>query len=201
MLRSPHMHTRPRAERAVAPTERAKLAFVLACSVACGCVRGPEPCLNAGACPDGEECLANRCVPTGGTTVPADSLRVVCELQNASPESPITLDFEPRWRALTRIDAAFLLVEADGPPEPPLRVEVRSVGSTWTHGGRLPPRGEGLMARPGRARIDVTDLVRSWQGTSDASQSIALSAADGSEPPVSWGTSGGTPPRLEVYGR
>jgi hypothetical protein len=201
VLRSPRMHSRPRAERVAARTERAKLAFALACWLACGCARGPEPCLNAGACPDGEECLANRCVPAGGTTVPADSLRVVCELRNASPEGPITLDFEPRWRVLTRIDAAFLLVEAEGPPEPPLRVEVRSVGSTWTHGGRLPPRGEGLMARPGRARIDVTDLVRSWQSTSDAARGIALSAEDGSEPPLSWGTSGGTPPRLEVYGR
>jgi hypothetical protein len=57
------------------------------------------------------------------------------------------------------------------------------------------------MARPGRSRIDVTELVRSWHGASNESPSIALSTEDGTAPPLSWGTSGGTPPRLEVYGR
>ena len=47
--------------------------LVLACS------RGPEPCASAGTCPEGQECLANRCVVAGGDPVPADSQRLVVE--------------------------------------------------------------------------------------------------------------------------
>ena len=43
------------------------------------CAHGPTPCASYGSCPDGQECLANRCVVAGGEPVPAKTERVVLE--------------------------------------------------------------------------------------------------------------------------
>ncbi len=132
--------------------------------------------------------------------MPSDSLRLVCELERASQSTPLLLSFTPRWRSLDRVDAAFLVLDADGDVAAPLRIDVRSEGTLISHGGRVPPRSEGLMARPGRSRIDVTDLVRSWR-SSNGTHRLAVSTQDGSPLPLAWGTTGALPPRLEVYGR
>jgi hypothetical protein len=53
--------------------------LVLAALLALGCSPGPEPCVSPGTCARGDECLANRCVPAGGTPVPAETERIVLE--------------------------------------------------------------------------------------------------------------------------
>lgn len=165
------------------------------------CTQGPEPCLHAGACAEGEECLANRCVPEGGEGVPKDSLRLVCGLARATGTDPLELEFDTRWASFERIDAAFLVVDAGGDPAPPVRVQAKSIGAPSTHGGLASPSSEGLVAPPGRMRIDVSVLVRSWQGSKGAPHSIELRTTDGSPLPLSLGTANGIPPQLEVYGR
>lgn len=168
----------------------------------CGgaCTRGPEPCLNAGACAEGEECLANRCVPEGGEGVPLDSFRLVCRVQRASGTEPLRLEFDTRWQTFEHIDAAFLVVEAPGDAAPPFRVRAESEGTLRTQSGVAAPTSEGLVASGGRVRIDVTDLVRSWQG-STLPRAIRLSRTDGAPLRVTLGTASGDAPRLEVYGK
>jgi hypothetical protein len=177
------------------------LALLLSAAVLSACTQGPEPCLHAGACAEGEECLANRCVPDGGDAVPSDSLRLVCSLSRAAGTDPLELEFERRWATFERIDAAFLVVEAGGDPAKPVRLRATSVGAPSTHGGLASPSSEGLVAPPGRARIDVSVLVRSWQGSKDDPHTIALETTDGSPLTLSLGTAQGAPPQLEVYGR
>lgn len=103
-------------------------------ALAAACSRGPEPCASAGVCPEGQECLANRCVVAGGDPVPADSQRLVLEPEqmavvgNAATEpgelpaavtfgggangtSTLYLKFPPVWRHKRRIEAAFLILE------------------------------------------------------------------------------------------
>lgn len=55
------------------------VALVLAASLLAACRPSPTPCASAGTCPDGEECLANRCVTAGGQPVGAADRRVVLE--------------------------------------------------------------------------------------------------------------------------
>lgn len=97
------------------------------------CSRGPEPCASAGVCPEGQECLANRCVVAGGDPVPADSQRLVLEPEAMAvvgdPHEPgelpaavtfgagaggtatLFLKFPPVWRHKQRIESAFLVLE------------------------------------------------------------------------------------------
>lgn len=102
--------------------------LVLACS------RGPEPCASAGTCPEGQECLANRCVVAGGDPVPADSQRLVVEPEamavvegrqrepgelpaavtfgsSAGTTATLYLRFPGVWRDKRRIEAAFVILE------------------------------------------------------------------------------------------
>lgn len=83
-------------------------------------------------CPEGQECLANRCVPAGGEPVPSDSQRLVAEPEalavigraesrpdelpsvvtfGGTDSSTLLLAFPPIWRGARRIEAAFLLLE------------------------------------------------------------------------------------------
>jgi hypothetical protein len=175
--------------------------LVVGCLAFAACTQGPAPCLNAGACSEGEECLANRCVPEGGEGVPVDSLRLVCGLSRASGADPLTLEFEPRWSVFENIDAAFLLLDTEGDPGRLVRVRARSLGAQKTQLGIASPTSVGLVEPPGRMRIDVTALVRSWQGSKRVPHAITLQVTDGPPLNLSFGTAHGAPPRLEVYGR
>lgn len=108
--------------------------FVLVTTLLVGCSRAPEPCGSPGTCPEGQECLANRCVIAGGIPVSEDSQRLVLEpMQMAvvsaersyetglppavtfgsSTEgaSAIYLRFAPTTSDPKRIQSAFLLLE------------------------------------------------------------------------------------------
>jgi hypothetical protein len=107
----------------------ALLAFAFACS------RSPEPCASAGTCPEGQECLANRCVVAGGEPVSPDSRRLVAEPTtiavlssrshtrpsglpgtvtfggSAEGASALYLRFPPVWQRAKRIEAAFIVLD------------------------------------------------------------------------------------------
>jgi hypothetical protein len=100
-----------------------------------GCSRSPEPCASAGVCPEGQECLANRCVVAGGEPVGSDTQRRVAEpsrmvvlaADQDSGRDPLPpgvtfgaehrgstalfLEFPPVWRGAHEIESAFLVLE------------------------------------------------------------------------------------------
>lgn len=107
---------------------------MIALALAIACSRGPEPCVSAGTCPEGQECLANRCVVAGGDPVPADSQRLVLEPiemavvegrarepgelpaaitfgSSASTTATLYLRFPHVWRDRPRVEAAFVILE------------------------------------------------------------------------------------------
>lgn len=107
--------------------------FALALCLA-ACSRAPEPCASPGTCPEGQECLANRCVIAGGIPVSEDSRRLVLEPQQiavvsaersydaglppavtfgsrAEGASALYLRFAPTTSDPKRIQSAFLLLE------------------------------------------------------------------------------------------
>ncbi len=208
--------------------DRALVAWIAAGVISCA--PGPVPCGGGDRCPPGEECLANRCVPLGGDPVPPDSLRLVCPLTGSrvalqgrlqtplSPQIHLGRDvetayfqFERRWQALSRIDAAFLVIDTPPPPALPLEVEVWSIRPEDSAGGfgarppqAEPPNSRGVARAGVPLRVDVTELVQHWH-ESGLGDGLAVSAAapTGGLPSTALvlGTAGGQAPRLEVYGR
>lgn len=108
----------------------ALLLSVLATSGACH--RGPTPCVSASVCGDGLECLANRCVPSGGEPVSPKAIRAVLEPTRLAVVSaqiepgalPTVVTFGSHARGATRlllefrdslqlreVEAAFLLLD------------------------------------------------------------------------------------------
>jgi len=110
------------------------LSALVALTALLGCSRGPEPCASAGVCPEGQECLANRCVVAGGDPVRADSRRLVLEPEQIAvvqgndvepPELPavitfgagavgtstLYLKFPSLLQHRNRVEAAFLILE------------------------------------------------------------------------------------------
>lgn len=149
---------------------------------AAACSRGPEPCASAGTCPEGQECLANRCVVAGGEPVPSDSQRLVAEpnaiaLVNAksrhdSSELPpavtfgsgadgaatLYLGFPPVWRGKKRVEAAFLVLEpmpGTAPTTEDVEVEVWRVGARWR------PEEVSWLAQPERMLPKSSGIARS----------------------------------------
>ncbi len=101
---------------------------------ALSCSRAPEPCSTPGTCPQGQECLANRCVIAGGIPVSEDSQRLVFEPERiavlsatrsygsgmppavtfgsrAEGASALYVRFSPTTGDPSRIQSAFLLLE------------------------------------------------------------------------------------------
>lgn len=109
--------------------------LLAAALVALGCSRSPEPCASAGTCPEGQECLANRCVAAGGEPVSSDSIRLTAEpsgmvvVKQNGEQSPTVLPssvafgserdgttalylrFPAVWHEARRIEAAFLVLD------------------------------------------------------------------------------------------
>ncbi|MEZ4226906.1 MAG: hypothetical protein R3B13_38550 [Polyangiaceae bacterium] len=107
------------------------LALAVVTSTVIGCRPAPQPCMSATSCGDGHECLANRCVPSGGEPVSSKSVRTVLEptrvaiLSRRTPAGALPtvvtfgshargatrmmLEFAPSWRA-KKVEAAFLLL-------------------------------------------------------------------------------------------
>ncbi len=125
---------------------------------ALACARGPEPCASAGTCPEGQECLANRCVVAGGDPVPADSQRLVVEPERMAVVSAkseprageippavafgsradgaiaLYLAFPPVWRRAKHVEAAFLVLEpmpGTVPASDDVEVEAWRVQKSW----------------------------------------------------------------------
>ena len=129
----------------------------LALALAVGCSRGPEPCVSAGTCPAGQECLANRCVVAGGDPVSADSQRLVLEPiemavvegrgrdpselpaaitfgSSATTTATLYLKFPRAWRDKRRVEAAFVILEpmaATFGSNDDVSVAVWRVGERW----------------------------------------------------------------------
>jgi hypothetical protein len=120
------------------------------------CSRAPEPCGSPGTCPEGQECLANRCVVAGGIPVSEDSQRLVLEptaIAVVSAErsyetglppgvtfgsstegaAAIYLRFAPTTTDPLRIQSAFLLLEPlpGTLPSDDVSVDVWRVRESW----------------------------------------------------------------------
>ncbi|MBK7581505.1 MAG: hypothetical protein IPI67_15010 [Myxococcales bacterium] len=139
-----------------APLLRPELWLLVAFACLPSCSRGPEPCASAGTCPEGQECLANRCVVAGGAPVSEDSQRLVLEPDalavvgagepqaapvavtfggGASGKVTLYLKFPRAWREAKRIEAAFLLLEpmpASFGSTEDVTVEVWRVREPWS---------------------------------------------------------------------
>lgn len=210
----------------------------LLAALAVACTRGPEPCAGHDVCGRSRECLANRCVPAGGDPVPPDSERVVLHpidlgvvSKRRAPreEAPLPpavtfgsaaagatillLRFDPTWKELGHVEAAFLLLEPAGsPPGSDVEIEAWLAGGRWS-GAALSwanqpapvlPGARGLArTRPAAPlRVDVTELVLALKDRSPrADHGVLLSApaGEGYGAAFATGAAGGNPPRLEIY--
>jgi hypothetical protein len=138
------------------------------------CASPPTPCAVAHACAAGEECLANRCVPSGGEPVPERGQRVLLTLEQlgvwdepqgswqalgprvllgdaALGEQTLCLRFAQPEQKL-QIHAAFLLVYpfVDAPPPgSDLRFVVQRFAAAWPSSGA--PRLDGRTVALGSA--------------------------------------------------
>ena len=136
---------------------RAALGVTLALSLA-ACDRSTQPCMGVGTCPEGTECLANRCTLLGADPVAADTRRLVAlpsamaVIEADQPESDgelppaitfgsahgasaLYLRFAPLWRGAKSIESAFLVLEPmpgtrRGPND--VEVDVWRVGGAWS---------------------------------------------------------------------
>jgi hypothetical protein len=116
--------------------------FIIGCAALWlgGCAAAPRPCRSPTACPEGSECLANRCLPLGAEPVDPDSQRIVLDpvavavvrpgarAQSALPptvtfggpasrDEQLLVAFPDRWGPV-EIDTAFLLLEPALDAEP-----------------------------------------------------------------------------------
>lgn len=124
-----------------------------------GCAAAPRPCLSPSACPDGNECLAHRCLPLGAEPVAPDSRRVVLDPvamavvragareQSALPptvtfggpqsqDEQLLVAFPDSWGPV-EIDTAFLLLEPALDAEPSasdVEIGVTIAASEWRSG-------------------------------------------------------------------
>lgn len=114
--------------------------------------------MGVGTCPEGSECLANRCTLLGADPVAADTRRLVALPQamavvSASAETAsedlapavtfgsaaggaaLFLDFPPVWRQARRLESAFVVLDPmpgtrRGPAD--VRVDAWRVGERWS---------------------------------------------------------------------
>jgi hypothetical protein len=153
---------------------------------AVSCSRGPEPCASAGTCPDGQECLANRCVVAGGEPVASDSQRLVVEPDamalvsargrpeggelppavtfgsGAEGASALYLRFSPVWHGKKQVEAAFLVLEpmsGTPPAQDEVSVEVWRVRERWQ------PEALTWLRQPARGLPKSTGIARSTPDT------------------------------------
>jgi hypothetical protein len=124
-----------------------------------GCAASPRPCLSPSACPEGNECLANRCLPLGAEPVATDSRRIVLDpvamavvragarQQSALPptvtfggpasqDEQLLVAFPDRWGPV-EIDTAFLLLEPALDAEPSasdIEIGVAIAAGEWRSG-------------------------------------------------------------------
>jgi hypothetical protein len=129
--------------------------------------------------------------------------------------STVFLQFDPIWRGLRRIDAAFVVLDPlDGAQGTPIDVEVDAwrvleewhpAKVEWTHKpdlGHPHARGVARTSPPAALRIDVTEWVRYVKGHphNDYGLALAAPAGPGSGSSFSTGLGTGAAPALEVYG-
>jgi hypothetical protein len=124
---------------------------------ALACAASPTPCMGVGTCPEGSECLANRCTVLGADPVAADTRRMVvtpASMAVVSATSPgpsselppaitfggsagaaaLYLDFPAEWLRARHIEAAFLILDPmPGTPRASKDVRVRAwrVAGDW----------------------------------------------------------------------
>ncbi len=138
----------------VRPMHRVVVCSLLALAA---CAPSPRPCMGVGTCPEGSECLANRCTLLGADPVAADTRRLVVvpstirvlgaadreasgelgpavTFGSASGGAALFLKFPPSWRRAKRIDSAFLVLDPmpgtrRGPQD--VSVEAWRVGKAW----------------------------------------------------------------------
>lgn len=143
------------------------------------CSPSPQPCMGVGTCPEGSECLANRCTLLGADPVSADTRRVVVApramavvsaAEHASSELPaavtfgssaggaaLYLEFPEAWRGARRIESAFLVLEPlPGTPRGPTDVEVR----VWRVGGDWAPDSLSWLDQPSLVPPSASGLAR-----------------------------------------
>lgn len=211
---------------------------LVTCWVLAACAKVPTPCTSADACGAGTECLANRCVVEGSEPVAEDSQRSVAHVTEFAVLAQqldyggtlpaamtfgsqhagtllVLLRFEPIWRAMGRLEQAFLLLE----PMPRARASASSVEidiwrieGDWSTGeldwmsqpelGH--PRASGLARSNGAPlRVDITHLVDHLNRNPDHDHGIALRASPVGRGGVTYatGVGGGSAPRIELYTR
>ena len=150
-----------------------------ACLALAACRASPEPCSSPGTCPEGSECLANRCVPAGGEPVTSDSNRrvsepiaiaVVSAHAQSSRELPavatfggsargktaLYLRFNPIWRGGGKIDSAFLLLDPAEGRAPNADVTV----TAWRVRGRWSPERLHWLEQPELAPPSADGIAR-----------------------------------------
>lgn len=158
---------------------RQSLLFAAVALAALGCSRSPEPCASAGTCPEGQECLANRCVAAGGEPVSSDSIRLTAEpsgmvvVKQNGEASPTTLPssvafgserdgttalylrFPAVWRQARRIESAFLVLDpmpGTLPARGDVEVEAWRVREPWRD-EELSYLGQPLLGPPSSSGI------------------------------------------------
>jgi hypothetical protein len=193
------------------------------------CVSNPTPCAAANACADGLECLANRCVPTGGQPVPDNAQRQLLHLEqlavwskdhptdglppavvlgDANTENQLMLRFAAPPPELL-IQSAFLLLypSVQAPPAgQPLQFAVRLLSAPWAahgapqHSGRIAAAGTAQPRAPFPLRIDVTEIAQQMQRWPGRNYGLLIAAEGSATPGASYQTgSMGGTPQLEIY--
>lgn len=143
------------------------------------CTRPLQPCRSPSACPENEECLAQRCLPVGAEPVDPSSRRLVLEPvqlavvrthENPQPGVPPTVSlggpseqseqllvrFAQSWLS-SDVDAAFLSLQAAAAAEPSaddVRIEVALASGSWSSGtvGDAPSTRSPSSSGVGRTR-------------------------------------------------
>jgi hypothetical protein len=157
----------------------ASLCLIGAALSTSGCAASPRPCRSPSVCPEGSECLADRCLPLGAEPVAPDSRRIVLDpialavvRAGARPESALPptvtfggparqdeqllVTFPDRWGPI-EIDTAFLLLEPALDAEPSatdIAIGVSVAASRWRSGtaGEIPASHGPTAAGVGRTR-------------------------------------------------
>lgn len=164
------------------PLTRMRTLLLGAALFALGCLPGPEPCVSPGTCARGDECLANRCVPAGGTPVPEHTQRVVLEPRaiavlsskghragtplagaavfgsRVEGSSAVYLRFARPAVGARRIAGAFLLLE----PLPDAPVSQQDVlVRAWRVAERWSPAALSWLQQPRRSPPSSSGIARS----------------------------------------
>ena len=150
--------------------------------------------------------------PASGDALP-NAVTFGSETEGASA---LFLEFEIASRSIARLDSAFVVLEPlpmSAAESAQIEVDAWRIAERWNtqsvswlgQPALAPPHARGIAQSSSLAvlRIDVSDIIRFWLRQPLQNRGLALKAAGGDGPGISFatGASDGSAPRLELYFR